>query len=222
MEIYQERKRIRRRSHKNSSAYTLKIKSRVTLNNHSKRKKESLWQPPNGYVRDDIIINNILNIVGNGYLNLIKMTIIPFVFTSLVMGISSATDVKQVGRIGGKILLIYVATTVIASAFGILGGLILKPGVGVDLGSFDLSNTYENVSTSFASVVLDFIPTNIVNSFAEGKMIHIVVFAVFFGIALSLIGKKAEAVKSFNESLANTMLKIVNIVMQLTPTACAP
>ena len=63
---------------------------------------------PNGYVRDDIIINTILNIVGNGYLNLIKMTIIPFVFASLVMGISSATDVKQVGRIGGKILIIYV------------------------------------------------------------------------------------------------------------------
>ena len=136
---------------------------------------------PNGYVRDDIVINTILNIVGNGYLNLIKMTIIPFVFASLVMGISSATDIKQVGRIGGKILIIYVATT------------------------------------SFASVILDFIPTNIVESFAKGKMIHIVVFAVFFGIALSLIGEKAKAVKEFNESLANTMLKIVNIVMQLTP-----
>ena len=172
---------------------------------------------PNGYIRDDIVINTILNIVGNGYLNLIKMTIIPFVFASLVMGISSATDIKQVGRIGGKILIIYVATTVIASAFGILGGMILKPGVGVDLGSFDLSNTYENVNTSFASVILDFIPTNIVESFAKGKMIHIVVFAVFFGIALSLIGEKAAAVKAFNESLANTMLKIVNIVMQLTP-----
>ncbi len=164
---------------------------------------------PNGYIRDDIVINTILNIVGNGYLNLIKMTIIPFVFASLVMGISSATDIKQVGRIGGKILLIYVATTVIASAFGILGGMILKPGVGVDLGSFDLSNTYENVNTSFASVILDFIPTNIVESFAKGKMIHIVVFAVFFGIALSLIGEKAKAVKEFNESLANTMLNIV-------------
>ena len=87
---------------------------------------------PSSYIRDDIIINTVLNIVGNGYLNLIKMTIIPFVFASLVMGISSATDVKQVGRIGGKILLIYVATTVLASAFGILGGIILKPGVGVD------------------------------------------------------------------------------------------
>ena len=172
---------------------------------------------PSSYIRDDIIINTVLNIVGNGYLNLIKMTIIPFVFASLVMGISSATDVKQVGRIGGKILLIYVATTVLASAFGILGGIILKPGVGVDLGSFDLSQTYENVSTSFADVILDFIPTNIVSSFADGKMIHIVVFAVFVGIAMSLIGEKAKAVKEFNESLAHTMLKIVNIVMQLTP-----
>lgn len=172
---------------------------------------------PESFIRDDLIINTILNIVGTGYLNLIKMTIIPFVFSSLVMGISGATDVKQVGRIGGKILLIYTATTICASAFGILGGMILKPGVGVNLGSFDLSNTYENVNTSFSDVILGFIPTNIVESFADGKMIHIVVFAVFFGISLSLIGEKAEPVKQFNESLANTMLKIVNIVMQLTP-----
>ena len=172
---------------------------------------------PESFIRDDLIINTILNIVGTGYLNLIKMTIIPFVFSSLVMGISGATDVKQVGRIGGKILLIYTATTICASAFGILGGMILKPGVGVNLGSFDLSNTYENVNTSFSDVILGFIPTNIVESFADGKMIHIVVFAVFFGISLSLIGEKAEPVKQFNESLANAMLKIVNIVMQLTP-----
>ncbi len=172
---------------------------------------------PEGTIRDDFIINTVLNIIGNGYLNLIKMTIIPFVFASLVMGISSATDVKQVGRIGGKILCIYVVTTMIASAVGILGGMILKPGAGVNLGSFDLSTQYENVETSFADVILDFIPTNIVNSFSEGKMIHIVVFAVFFGIALSLIGEKANAVKEFNESLANTMLKIVNIIMSLTP-----
>ena len=105
---------------------------------------------------------------------------------SLVMGISSATDVKQVGRIGSKILLIYMCTTVVASAVGIAGGMILKPGVGVNLGSFDLSSQFSEVETSFADVILDFIPTNIVASFAEGEMIHIVLFAVFVGIAMSL------------------------------------
>ncbi|HWP51610.1 MAG TPA: dicarboxylate/amino acid:cation symporter [Clostridia bacterium] len=172
---------------------------------------------PAGTIKDDFIIGTILNITGTGYLNLIKMTIVPFVFSSLVMGISSATDVKQVGRIGGKILAIYVATTVLASFVGIVGGLILKPGVGLNLQSFDLSKQYENVSTSFASVILGFIPTNIAKSFADGQMIHVVVFAVFFGIALSLLGEKAAPVKTFNEALAHTMLKIVNIVMLLTP-----
>lgn len=172
---------------------------------------------PSSAFKDSFLIGTVLNIVGTGYLNLIKMTIIPFVFSSLVMGISSATDVKQVGRIGSKILTIYVATTVFASAVGILGGMILKPGVGVNLGSFDLSNQYKNVSTSFADVILGFIPTNIVQSFTNGSMIHVVVFAVFFGIALSLIGEKADAVKKFNQSLADAMLKIVDIVMSLTP-----
>lgn len=172
---------------------------------------------PAGSFRDDFLIGTVFNIVGNGYLNLIKMTIAPFVFASLVMGISSATDVRQVGRIGSKILGIYIVTTMIASAFGIIGGMILKPGAGVNLGSFDLSTEYSQVETSVANVFLDFIPTNIVSSFANGKMIHIVVFAVFFGIAMSLLGEKAAPVKQFNESFANVMLKIVNIVMSLTP-----
>ena len=172
---------------------------------------------PASTFRDDFLIGTVFKIVGNGYLNLIKMTIVPFVFGSLVMGISSATEVRQVGRIGSKILGIYIVTTVIASAFGIIGGMILKPGAGVNLGSFDLSTEYSQVETSVADVFLDFIPTNIVNSFANGKMIHIVVFAVFFGIAMSLIGEKAEPVKKFNESFTNVMLKIVNIVMSLTP-----
>jgi len=172
---------------------------------------------PSSTFKDSFLIGTVLNIVGTGYLNLLKMTIIPFVFTSLVMGISSATDVKQVGRIGSKILAIYVGTTVLASAVGILGGFILKPGVGVSLGSFDLSNQYKNVSTSFSDVILGFLPTNIVQSFTNGSMIHVVVFAVFFGIALSLIGEKADAVKKFNQSLADAMLKIVDIVMSLTP-----
>ena len=172
---------------------------------------------PAGTIRDDFLIDTVFNIVGNGYLNLIKMTIVPFVFASLVMGISSATDVKQVGRIGSKILLIYMCTTVVASMVGIAGGMILKPGVGVNLGTFDLSTEFTQVDTSFADVVLNFIPTNIVSSFAEGDMIHIVLFAVFVGIAMSLLGEKAEPVRKFNESFGNIMLKIVNIVMALTP-----
>lgn len=124
---------------------------------------------PPGVIRDNFLIDTVLKIVGTGYLNLIKMTIVPFVFASLVMGISSATDVKQVGRIGSKILLIYMCTTVVASAVGIAGGMILKPGVGVNLGSFDLSSQFSEVETSFADVILDFIPTNIVASFAEGE-----------------------------------------------------
>ena len=172
---------------------------------------------PPGVIRDNFLIDTVLKIVGTGYLNLIKMTIVPFVFASLVMGISSATDVKQVGRIGSKILLIYMCTTVVASAVGIAGGMILKPGVGVNLGSFDLSSQFSEVETSFADVILDFIPTNIVASFAEGEMIHIVLFAVFVGIAMILLGAKAEPVRQLNEAFGNVMLKIVNIVMSLTP-----
>ena len=75
----------------------------------------ALYFVPECWLRDDFLINTVFKIVGNGYLNLLKMTIAPFVFASLVMGISSATDVRQVGRIGIKILAIYFITTTIAA-----------------------------------------------------------------------------------------------------------
>ena len=85
------------------------------------------------------------------------------------------------------------------------------------MGTFELSGQYEAVESSFADVMLGFIPTNIVASFAEGDMIHIVIFAVFVGVAMSLLGTQAEAVKRFNEDFANVMLKIVNMVISTTP-----
>lgn len=176
-----------------------------------------LYFVPECWLRNDFLIDTVFKIVGNGYLNLLKMTIAPFVFASLVMGISSATDVRQVGRIGIKILAIYFITTTIATTFGILGGLILKPGAGLSLGTFELSGKYQALQSSFADVMLGFIPTNIVASFANGNMIHIVIFAVFVGVAMSLLGTKAEAVKRFNEDFANVMLRIVNMVISITP-----
>lgn len=175
-----------------------------------------LLKVPAGVIRDQILVKGLFHIVGDGYITLIKMTIVPFVFASLVMGISSASDVRQIGRIGSKIMGLYLVTTVLASATGILGGLILKPGVGFNLGTVNLE-TVQKTSVSFADTLLGMVPSNIVESMSKGNMIHVVIFATIFGIAISLVGKKSESVKNFVDSLNHIMLRIVDMVMQLTP-----
>lgn len=151
-----------------------------------------LVQFPAGIIRDDILVGGIFQFIGKAYLTLLKMTIIPFVFCSLIVGMSSATDVKQVGRVGSKILLLYATFEVVASAFGIAGGIILQPGAGVDMGTLTLAPTAANAkatSVSFVNVLLNMLPSNIFESLAKGNMIHVVLFASFVGIVISLIGE---------------------------------
>lgn len=175
-----------------------------------------LLKVPAGVIRDQILVKGLFHILGDGYITLIKMTIVPFVFASLVMGISSASDVRQIGRIGSKIMGLYLFTTVLASITGIVGGLILKPGVGFNLGTVNLE-AVQKTSVSFADTLLGMVPSNIVESMSKGNMIHVVIFATIFGVAISLVGKKSEPVKNFVDSLNHIMLRIVDMVMQLTP-----
>jgi Na+/H+-dicarboxylate symporter len=147
------------------------------------------------------------------------MTIIPFVFCSLIVGMSSATDVKQVGRVGSKILMLYVVFEIVASAFGIFGGIVLQPGSGVDMGTIALEETAaaKATSISFINVLLNMLPSNIFESLAKGDMIHVVLFATLIGVVISLVQEKAKPVKDVVDSSYAIMTKVVDIVMQLTP-----
>ena len=178
-----------------------------------------LLQIPAGYIRDEIIVGGIFQLLGKGYLTLLKMTIVPFVFCSLIVGMASATDVKQVGRVGTKIILLYLVFEIVASAFGIAGGYIMQPGVGVDMGSIqvDSSINAKATSISFVGVLLNMIPSNIFESLAKGNMIHVVLFATFVGIVVSLVGQKADPFKQFIDSTYAIMAKIVDIIMEITP-----
>jgi Na+/H+-dicarboxylate symporter len=178
-----------------------------------------LLQFPAGYLRDEFLVGGIFAFIGKAYLTLLKMTIIPFVFCSLVVGMSSATDVKQVGRVGSKILMLYVTFEIVASAFGIIGGVVLQPGAGVEMGTITLapSAAAKAASVSFVDVLLNMLPSNIFESLSKGNMIHVVLFATLIGVVISLIGEKSKAFKELIDSSYEIMIKVVDIVMDLTP-----
>ena len=158
---------------------------------------------------------NIIKPFGSLFLNLIRMIIVPLVFASLVVGASSVSDISKLGRIGGKTVGYYLATTAFAVSIGIILANIVQPGSSRQLAD---GLTYEGrEAPGIIETILNIIPSNPFAAMADGKMLQIIVFALFVGIAITLVGKKAEQVKKFFDGFAEIMYKITAIVMEVAP-----
>lgn len=154
--------------------------------------------------------------VGKIFIMLLKMLIVPLVFSSLVVGTASIGDPKSLGRIGIKTILLYLATTAVAITIGLALGNLLAPGAGMDLGA-DLSGFKAPTPPKMIDVLYGLFPTNPVKAFADGSMLQIIVFALFFGISAVFAGEKGKPVIQFMDSVAETMYKLTGIVMRLAP-----
>ena len=155
--------------------------------------------------------------IGTLFLNLIKMTIVPLVFASLVVGASSIGDTKRLGRIGGKTMVFFFATTAIAIIIGLVLANILKPGVGLSL---TLPEGVVNTATqapSLAKTLIDIVPPNPLMGLGKGNMLQIIFFALVLGIGATKIGKKGEAFLNVCDSLAEIMYKLTEMIMSLAP-----
>jgi Na+/H+-dicarboxylate symporter len=158
---------------------------------------------------------NIIKPFGSIFLNLIKMIIVPLVFASLVVGASSVGDVSKLGRMGGKTIVYYLVTTAFAVTIGIILANIIQPGSSMQLAE---GLTFEGKEApGIVETILNIVPKNPIAAMADGKMLQIIVFALFVGVAITLVGKKAEQVKGFFDGFAEVMYKITAIVMELAP-----
>ena len=154
---------------------------------------------------------------GTLYLNAVKMLIVPLVFCSLVMGACGLGDVKKFGRIGLKTMGIYLLTTFFAASIGVILGNLTDVGTGLDLKT-DVA--VEAVETpNFVETLTNIIPSNPIQAMANGDMLQIIVFALFVGAGIVIVGKKAEPVKEFIDGFSDIMYKITDIVMSFTPYA---
>lgn len=153
--------------------------------------------------------------IGTLFLRLIKMVIVPLVLASLVVGASSVGNVRKLGRIGGKTIGYYLITTAIAVTIGIVLGIVLEPGAGLEL---PVDAKYEGKQApALSAVLLDVVPDNPIAALVNANMLQIIFFAIFVGIAITLVGKAAEPVKNFFDGFAEVMYKITGIVMEFAP-----
>lgn len=154
--------------------------------------------------------------LGDLFLRLIMMIVVPLVFSSLVVGAASTGDVRKLGRIGGKTMVYYLSTT----AFAVTIGLILANLAGVGKGlSLDVGKAAFEAkkAPSVIDTLLNIIPKNPVASMSGGDMLQIIAFALFLGIAITLVGGKGKPVLEFFESFADLMYRITGMVMAFAP-----
>ncbi|WP_087024188.1 dicarboxylate/amino acid:cation symporter [Thaumasiovibrio subtropicus] len=158
----------------------------------------------------------MLKPLGTLFINLIKMLIVPLVFCSLIVGVTSMKDPRKMGRIGGKAILLYLSTTAIAISIGLGMGTLFAPGVGINIATSEAAVAAKEAPT-LVSTLLNMIPTNPVKALANGAILQIIVFALALGIALTLIGDKGKPAVQVFESLAEAMYKLTELVMKVAP-----
>lgn len=172
---------------------------------------------PNGYVRDTIFVEGIFYVVGNGFIRLMKMLVVPLVFCSLVCGSSAIGDTKSLGKIGGKTIGFYLATTALAVSVAISIASLIRPGIGLNMESIEKGDVTVAESTSAVDTLLNIIPENPFNSLANGTMLQVILFALVVGILIAKMGEKAELIANFMNQCNDLMMEMTNMVMGLAP-----
>ena len=177
-----------------------------------------------GFVWPDFGVK--LKPLGDGFIKLIKMIIPVLVFCVVVHGIAGAGDLKRVGRVGVKALIYFEVVTTIALGLGLALAFFFQPGVGmnVDPNTLDakaMSAYVDNASKLTGGGTVDFlmklIPTTVVNAFATGDVLQVLLFAVLFGCALALLGERGAPVANFIDTLSHVLFKIMGIIIKLAP-----
>lgn len=169
----------------------------------------------------NVLISNILTFVGQVFIRLIQMVVIPLVVSAIIIGITSIGDNKQLGKFGTKMVLYYGIITSIAVTIGAVLAILVKPGLGA--AQYIAANTASEVQASVAAamqqqgnilnLILGFIPNNPLSSFATGDMVPIIVFIVIFAIALAKVGDVNRPIVSFFESVFAATMKITDWIM---------
>ncbi|WP_028117078.1 dicarboxylate/amino acid:cation symporter [Ferrimonas senticii] len=154
--------------------------------------------------------------IGSLFVNTIKMLIVPLVFCSLIVGITSMRDTQKMGRIGAKSFVFYMATTAVAITIGLAFGVLFQPGAGLELPVASAAETVKE-APKFVDIIVGMIPTNPVAALAGGHILQVIVFAVALGVALVLIGERGQPAVALFESLAEAMYKLTDLVMRLAP-----
>jgi len=163
-----------------------------------------------------------LKIFGTIFINLVKMVIVPLIFFALLSGITSMSGEGNFTTIGIKGFASYILTSVFAVLIGLAAGTIFEPGAGIDLnsilkGGVETATVATKTPPTISEFLLGLIPTNPIRSMTEDNFLQIIIFSIFTGITINLVGEKAKPVKDFIYSASQVTFKMIENIIKLAP-----
>jgi len=161
--------------------------------------------------------------LGDGFIKLIKMIIAPIIFCTVVTGIAGMEDMKKVGRVGAKALIYFEILSTVALLIGLVVVSVIQPGVGLnaDVTKLDTkalaSYTTQAKTHTTVDFLMNIIPNSVVDAFAKGDILQVLLFAILFGLALSMLGKKGRPLLIIIDQISHTLFGIIGIIMKAAP-----
>jgi aerobic C4-dicarboxylate transport protein len=161
--------------------------------------------------------------LGDGFIKLIKMIIAPVIFCTVVAGIAGMQDMKKIGRVGGKALLYFEVVSTFALAIGLIVANVIRPGDGFNANPATLDTkaiaqyTEKAHSQNTVDFLLNIIPNTFVDAFAKGEILQVLLIAILFGFALSLLGERGRPVAKFIDDISHVIFGVVGIIMKVAP-----
>ncbi|REK63401.1 MAG: glutamate:protein symporter [Brevibacillus sp.] len=169
-------------------------------------------------------VETFLQPIGDVFIRLIKMIVVPIVIATLIVGVAGVGDVKKLGKIGGKTILYFEIVTTIAIIVGLLSANLFQPGVGVDMTQLtktDINKYVETAETSqshgFIETFVNIVPKNVFEAIVKGDMLAIIFFSVLFGLGVAAAGERGKPVLNFFQGVADAMFWVVNAIMKFAP-----
>ncbi len=162
------------------------------------------------------VLDGVLGVVGSLFVAALKMMVVPLVFVSLVVGVTALSDLRTLGRVGAKALALYLATTALAVTIALALAGAVGPGRGFDAGSSDPSFSTKT-APPLSEALIGLVPTNPIAAMAEGNMLQIIVFALLFGVAVTMSGARGKHVLHLFRDLDAVIMHMVEWIMRLAP-----
>ncbi|HDR3496418.1 MULTISPECIES: dicarboxylate/amino acid:cation symporter [Bacillus cereus group] len=158
----------------------------------------------------------VLKPIGDIFIRLLQMIIVPLTFLSIVSGIAGLENPKMLRAIGGRIFIYYAMTAVLATSIGVVIAFIINPGKGVE-GLLANGQNFKEEKFSFVDNIVQWFPSNVIQAASETSMLQIIIFAIFVGIALILLGDQAKGTRKLVHEGSKIMIKIAEIVIGFAP-----
>ena len=168
------------------------------------------------YIKNIILIDNVFYLGGTLFIKLMKMLVVPLVFCSIVVGAASISDIRKIGTIGGRTILIYLITTALAVTIALGLGALIQPGTGLNMvASADVANV--TLNQTMTDTILNMVPDNPFSSLASGDMLPVIIFGLLIGIILAKLKEEVEIVTRFFEQTNHVMMELTSLVMKFAP-----